>query len=108
MSFGIQGPQGRPPVEVTDQTTNKATETNKGLAQLNNAALRPGTRDTVSLTDQAAQLQALESQIAHQPAVDTQRVIETQRAIATGSYNIDPSKVADKMLRFELGLAGGQ
>jgi flagellar biosynthesis anti-sigma factor FlgM len=108
MISGIQGPPGRTPVELTDQTTNKATETDKGLAHPNNTAVRLGTRDTVSLTDQAAQLRALEGQIAHQPAVDTQRVNEAQRAFATGSYNIDPSQVADKLLRFELGLASVQ
>ena len=36
--------------------------------------------------------------------VDTKRVQEVQRSLATGSFQVDPARVADKMLQFEAGL----
>ena len=106
MSIEIQGSQGRPPVELTDQATSKATEANQGPAQTSGPAARLRSHDIVSLTPQAAQLQALENRIANQPVIDTQRVAEVQQAIVTGNYNIDSNKVANQMLNFERGLAG--
>ncbi len=60
--------------------------------------------DQLQLSNQAAQLQALEAEIANLPVVDTQRVQEVQHTIATGSFEIMPARVADKMLSFEAGL----
>ena len=60
--------------------------------------------DQLKLSDQAAQLQALEAEIANLPVVDTQRVQDVQRTLATGSYEIQPARVADKVLTFEAGL----
>jgi negative regulator of flagellin synthesis FlgM len=60
--------------------------------------------DQLKLSDQAAQLQALEAEIANLPVVDTQRVQDVQRTLATGSYEIQPAQVADKVLTFEAGL----
>ncbi len=63
-----------------------------------------GSSDKVSLTSEAAQMHALESEIAQLPVVDTKRVQEVQNALATGSFQVDPAKVAEKMLNFESGL----
>jgi negative regulator of flagellin synthesis FlgM len=60
--------------------------------------------DQLKLSDTAAQLQALEAEIANLPVVDTQRVQDVQRTLATGSYEIQPAQVADAVLTFEAGL----
>ncbi|HIF52133.1 MAG TPA: flagellar biosynthesis anti-sigma factor FlgM [Thiotrichaceae bacterium] len=57
--------------------------------------------DSVSLTDQAEKIQALESIVASQPVVDTKRVEAIRSAILDGSYTIDSNKTADKMADFE-------
>jgi len=57
--------------------------------------------DSVSLTDQAEKIQALESSVASQPVVDTKRVEAIRSAILDGSYTIDSNKTADKMADFE-------
>ncbi len=69
---------------------------------------RPSTVDTVSLTDTAARLRELESTLANLPVVDTQRVEDIQRALAEGAFEVDPARVAEKMMAFEaqLGRAG--
>lgn len=63
--------------------------------------------DTVQLTGTAALLQKLDAQIAAQPVVDMQRVEAIRQQIANGTYQIDPLRVADKMIRAETALHGG-
>lgn len=62
---------------------------------------RPSTVDTVSLTDTAAQLRNLENNLAQLPVVDSQRVESIQQAIGNGTYEIDPKRIAAKMLGLE-------
>lgn len=57
--------------------------------------------DSVSLTDQAEKLRALEAKISDQPVVDTKRVDSIRSAILDGSYTIDAEKTAEKMADFE-------
>lgn len=57
--------------------------------------------DQVSLTPAAQQLRGLEQQIAEQPVVDTQKVNAVKEALASGSFEIDPTRVAGKMMSLE-------
>jgi negative regulator of flagellin synthesis FlgM len=59
------------------------------------------TADTVSLSDNAMQLGKLDSSVAATPVVDTQRVEQVKQAISDGTYEVDPEKVADKLMQFE-------
>lgn len=65
---------------------------------------RPATGDTVSLTDTAARLQQLEKRMVELPVVDSQRVEQLKKAIADGNYQVDPARVAEKLLAFETAL----
>jgi negative regulator of flagellin synthesis FlgM len=60
------------------------------------AAPAPG--DSVDLTDGARQLQDLQAAIAGTPVVDSSRVEALRDAIASGSYTVDPQRVADGLL----------
>jgi negative regulator of flagellin synthesis FlgM len=62
---------------------------------------RPSSVDTVSLTDTAARLRELENTLATLPVVDAQRVEDIQKSIADGSFDVDPEKIAVKILEFE-------
>jgi negative regulator of flagellin synthesis FlgM len=104
MSMQIQGPGGSPPAELADQSKATGDNRTQPSAPRNDPPASRTGSDQLSLTSQASQLQALESEIANLPEVDTQRVTETQQSIATGTLQIDPARVADKILRFELGL----
>lgn len=63
-------------------------------------------RDTVSLTGAAALLHRIDAEIAAQPVVDTQRVEAIRQRIAEGSYEIDPLRVAGKLMQAEMALHG--
>ena len=105
MSMEIQGPSGLPPSEIGDQSGAASARARHDTPQGNATAVSTGGSDKVSLTNEAAQLKALESQISSLPVVDTDRVNEVQRVIATGEFTVDPGRVAEKMLQFEAGLA---
>ncbi len=59
------------------------------------------TTDTVSLSENAKQLGKLGNSVTASPIIDTQRVEQVKQAINNGSYKIDPTKIADKLMQFE-------
>jgi negative regulator of flagellin synthesis FlgM len=105
MSIEINGPQGRPAVEIADNNRKTQAKSASDAASPRPTKGSGGPGETLSLTNEASQLQALEDHIAALPVVDTQRVQEIQRSLATGSFQVDPAKVAENMLQFEAGLA---
>jgi len=102
MSIEINGSNGRPPLSTTETMQSSGTR-NDGKESGATGKARTAA-DTFQITDRANRLQQLEQEIASQPVVDSQRVQEVQRALATGTLEIDPERVADKLLRFEAGL----
>ncbi|HTT01953.1 MAG TPA: flagellar biosynthesis anti-sigma factor FlgM [Steroidobacteraceae bacterium] len=61
--------------------------------------------ENVHITDAASQLAGLEQALSAQPAIDAGRVAEVSRALASGSYTIDPDRIAAGLLRSEQTLA---
>lgn len=90
----------------SNSTLNTATNSAKSRAPAADAT-SGSARDTkpdsqasdVSLSSRAQQLSRLEAQVSNSPDVDSDRVAELQKAIADGSFNIDPERIADKMLQ---------
>ncbi len=70
------------------------------------AAAPPAAGDSVDLTDGARQLQELQSAVAATPVVDGNRVAALREAIANGSYQIDPQRIADGLLAHERAALG--
>ncbi len=58
-------------------------------------------QDGVTITSTAARLRSLESTISSLPVVDGLRVAEIKQAIDDGSYEINPQRIAEKMLDME-------
>jgi len=71
-----------------------------------NAPSRNTHSDTVTLTGIAKQMRELEKSIAEVPVVDSQRVHAVKSAIQNGTFEIDPSRVAIKLMAFEGRLFG--
>ena len=104
MSIEINGNGGRPPIDV-GEGSQSADKVGNQAGSETAATTSAGAADTFSLTSKASQLQQLETQIANLPVVDTQRVEDVQHAIATNTLQVEPARVADKLLSFESGLA---
>ena len=60
--------------------------------------------DRVSLSEDALRIHAVVSMTAGQDIFDVERVTEIRQALATGSYRLDPLRVAEKFHRFNLNL----
>jgi negative regulator of flagellin synthesis FlgM len=60
--------------------------------------------DTLDLTSSASKLLELENLILSMPVVDAQQVEAVRRALATGSFTIDPQSAAENMLAMEIEL----
>ena len=61
--------------------------------------------DTVTLTNSARSLQKIEEAVAKAPIVNAAKVAAVKQAVQAGTYQIDAGRVADKLLKFERGLA---
>jgi negative regulator of flagellin synthesis FlgM len=59
----------------------------------------------VLITDQARQLAALESALNDVPAVNEARVAAIRHAIEQGQYEVNPERIADKLMRMERELS---
>jgi negative regulator of flagellin synthesis FlgM len=86
----------------------------QGSASTQGATSAPGTEattgsnsgdDRVQLTDSARALQ--EAARTHSGAtVDTKRVEQVRQALANGTYKIDPSRIADRMMSLDSQISG--
>ncbi len=90
---------------LTSSVTSNANGNAPAHNEPNNVATDTGS-DTVSLTGTAQHLRNLEQGLASQPVVDTQRVAATRQAIEDGNYQIDPHRIASKMISLERALGG--
>ncbi|MBT3308749.1 MAG: flagellar biosynthesis anti-sigma factor FlgM [Gammaproteobacteria bacterium] len=57
--------------------------------------------ETVSMTDAAANLKKISSQMGKLPVVESKRVEEIKKAIENGDFEIDEVFVADKLIGME-------
>jgi negative regulator of flagellin synthesis FlgM len=60
--------------------------------------------DKVSLTGDASRLQELERQLASRPVVDSQHVDAVRGAVENGTFEVNPERIAEKMMSLEQAL----
>lgn len=65
---------------------------------------RPVRQDSVSLTPQAKQMSELQKKSNEAPVVDQKKVDELKKAIESGSYRVNPEKLAASIAQFEFDL----
>ena len=96
----ISNGSGSKPLNISDSQkpvqVGNAPHANNAVAPSSSTA-----SDTVSLTGTASQLRSLEQQLSSLPVVDIQRVDAVKREISNGTFEIDPPKIADKMIQIE-------
>ncbi len=63
-----------------------------------------GSGDTISITRSGLLMNQLQEVVQGAPVVDSNRVDAIKDAIASGRYEIDNQKIADKLLQFERSL----
>jgi negative regulator of flagellin synthesis FlgM len=104
MAIEITGVPGTP---VSNNKSDKLESTNLDLVNPkvsvsdNSANTLSTTADSLSVSNRAEILRALESTINAQPAVDANRVENLKTVIDAGRYDVDPFRVAEKLIAFE-------
>jgi negative regulator of flagellin synthesis FlgM len=101
MANKISGIDGRPvqvgggaPVSRARDATSGDRQTTESTTSVSN----------IDVSDAARTLAALEDRISTLPVVSESRVDAVRRAMDEGRYHVDPQRVADKMMRFEVDL----
>lgn len=98
MAININGLNGTP-VQSTQQSPAQAE--NQSTRNATQPAQQANQSDTASLSDAARQLSQLESRLKSSPIVDINRVNNVQRAIETGTLEVNPGSIAEKLVQFE-------
>lgn len=99
----INGTEVRP-VRVAPGSATTRTSTSDLADRSESTGIAAG--EPVQITGAARHLAALEQSIRELPAIDEVRVTAVRGQLADGSYQIDPQRVADRLLRMnaDLGL----
>ena len=100
MTTKIDGLHSRPVHVGTDRKVSSTSDAAATPAKSQVAAMSP-----VRITDQARQLAALEHALNDVPVVNESRVEAIRLAIETGQYEVNPERIADKLLRTERELS---
>lgn len=95
------------PVAAGETRGNAANRSRSGADDPETAA-SPSSGDRVSLTDTALRLQDLEARIEGQPRVDMQRVEATKEALKNGTLNVDPERIAERLIGLEQALTSAR
>ena len=92
---GVRGGAGVSRPDLTTVPVNAASRAAAPYAGVN------AVTDRLSLTDIAAQIQSLVRALDRAPVVDLARVSSVRESLANGTYQIDPFRIADKLIAFE-------
>lgn len=104
MTTRIKGPEGSA-VEGAgrSRTVNRA----QPVMRPPEAGSSPAERvESVHITSAAHQMLALQQQIAEMPEIDVARVEQLRAEISQNRYQIDASRIADRMMQLEGDLQG--
>ena len=104
MSSKINGYAPAEPLLPVKGSNSNAGVADKAQGEAKPAASTELTGDRVTLTDSARTLQKIEETVANTPVVDAAKVASVKQAVQSGTYQIDPQRVADKLLQYERGL----
>lgn len=104
MAVEITGVPGAPlPNHQTAKTDTHNTGVvglKSGLSNDKATASAPST-DSVTISPQAERLRLIETTVNAQPDVDDARIESLKSAIDAGNYDIDPQRVAEKLIELE-------
>ena len=93
----------RPDLNIS-RSTARSTEKVQDGAQTRDKGSSPAAQDAVSLSDTSTKLQKIEARLATLPEVDRSRVEAVKERIQSGSYQVNPEQVAEKLIGMDKGL----
>lgn len=97
MAMDIKQLQNQPRVNTGSIPRNTTQSTQSSAQQ----SATPQKTDSVVVSQQAQQLQGVQSKMASLPEIDQKKITEIKLAIAEGRYKVDPEKLAANISQFE-------
>ena len=101
MSIKISDYQNRPVQTGTEKSVSRTGDASSAPAE--SAQVASG--NPVKITGQARQLASLEQAVQGLPVVNEGRVAEIRLALEEGRYQVNPERIAEKLLRTEQELS---
>ncbi len=99
--------QGLRPADTAGTRRSEAAKpSSQGPGRATAADKSAAANDTVRITQSGLLMSKLEELVQSTPIVDRDRVAAIKDALASGTYEIDDQRVADKVLRFERNVLG--
>lgn len=91
----------RPQTSTTQTNTPGGSQSTGNSTQSVQPTQSGSAADKVSFTSTAEKLKELEKQLSQESPVNEQKVQNVRAAIDSGEYQVDPEKIAEKMIDFE-------
>ena len=107
MSSRINGFDTPPVRGATGKAASRVASDRGSSGSGETAAPDSGSNDSVSISTAARNLASLNQLVQEQPGVDTARVAVIQQRIEDGTYQVNPQRIADKLMRMERDLPQG-
>ena len=95
MSGKISGVSNSPPPSAPSSAGARAAATPSQTSGATSAT------DSVQITDTASHLVTAEQALSEVPVINQARVAEFSDALAAGTYEISPDRIANQLLQFE-------
>jgi negative regulator of flagellin synthesis FlgM len=96
---------GRTGVDVRPAKARSAAPAQTSGTAASGTARGAPARDAVQITDTATRLKSIEARLAGVPDVDRSRVEAVRRKLESGDYEVNPGRVAQKLLKLEQDLS---
>ena len=103
MSININNLQNSNPIKQKVEQQNQVKE-QAAQSQASATQAKVASRDSVSITPQAQQLNELQKKAANAPETNQKKVEQLKKAIESGEYKINPEKLAASIAKFEFSL----
>jgi negative regulator of flagellin synthesis FlgM len=100
----IGGFSASDPAAALKGSRSNAVTQKEGEATAASNVASTQTGDQLTLTNSARSLQKLEEAVSNAPVVNSAKVASVKQSVESGTYQVNPSSVADKMIKFERGL----
>jgi negative regulator of flagellin synthesis FlgM len=105
MTEKING-QGFRPADAAGTRRSEAVKPAGGQGGQRTEAADKAAGDVVSITQSGLLMSKLEELVQSTPVVDGERVAQLKDAIASGTYEIDDRRLAERLLKFERDVLG--
>jgi negative regulator of flagellin synthesis FlgM len=99
--IGSNGVDNRPVQKGSDRGVKRANDAAGSVSADSVKSVATSGNAGVHITDSARQLAALEQAIRETPEVNESKVATARAAIADGTYQVSPERIADKLIRLE-------